>query len=105
MKSWFEVFVFVLLSSWIKSEKVAFNVDDDQAAKCGLTECQQLQDQVETLEAAVRTIVSALAIQKGRQFAEINKILERDPALLAVVLKPTPTPVTFLDKTQLNGYK
>lgn len=97
MKSRFGVFVFALLISWIKSEAINLSVDDQ-------TECQQLRNRVETLEAAVRTIVSALTIQKDHQFTPINTILQRDPALLAILLN-SPTPVDSIqNKSQLlNG--
>ncbi len=80
MDSWFIVVLGALLIARINSEKVSAS----QSSTCDPSECRLMKDRLETLEAAVKSIVSAMASQKKGPFAPINKILERDPALQAV---------------------
>lgn len=85
MDPWFIVVLSALLIARINSEKVSASTDN-QSSTCDPSECSLMKDRLETLEAAVRSIVSAIASQKKGPFAPINKILERDPfrALRAV---------------------
>ena len=95
MSHWFgKVFLVVLLTALEKSESVADdNVDGLQSiegsAGWDSTECEQLQDRLETLESAVRSIVSAMASQKNEIFAPITAILEQNAAL-RVILSSSP---------------
>lgn len=77
-----------------KSEKVTEdNIDGllivEGSAEFDLTECQQLRDRLETLESAVKSIVTALASQKNEIFAPITAILEQNEAL-RVILSSSP---------------
>jgi hypothetical protein len=80
----FGVFITAVLGN---SEKVTeYNdIDDLQmiegSAEFDSTECQQLRDRLETLESAVKSIVTALASQKNEIFAPITAILEQNEAL------------------------
>ena len=51
------------------------------SSKESQSECQLLKNRLENLEAAVRSIVSALATQQDGKFSRINQILQKDPAL------------------------
>ncbi|XP_046458934.1 uncharacterized protein LOC124205536 [Daphnia pulex] len=94
MSHWFgKVFLVVFLTALEKSESVADdNVDGLQSiegsAGWDLTECEQLQDRLETLELAVRSIVSAMASQKNEIFAPITAILEQNAALRVILSSP-----------------
>jgi hypothetical protein len=76
-----------------KSESVADdNAEDLQTVEGSAgrdsTECEQLQDRLETLESAVRSIVSAMASQKNEIFAPITAILEQNAALRVILSSP-----------------
>lgn len=103
---WWTCFVFsALLISWAKSEEISNSGSgngDYPMRICELSECENLRNRLETLEAAVKTVVSALATQKDRQFAPITAILESDPALhsfLPSLIESTESP----DATQFKG--
>ncbi len=95
MGHWFKTLLLVVvLTALGKSE----SVEDDNlegfqtvegSAEWDSTEFQQLQDRLETLESAVRTIVSAMASQKNEIFAPITAILEQNAAL-RVILSSSP---------------
>ena len=51
------------------------------SAEFDATECQQLRDRLETLESAVKSIVTALASQKNEIIAPITAILDQNEAL------------------------
>ncbi len=103
MSHWFrKLLLVVVLTALGKSESVADdNVDGlpvegyaeglpvEGSAGWDSTECQQLQDRLETLESAVRSIVSAMASQKNEIFAPITAILEQNAAL-RVILSSSP---------------
>ncbi|EFX82886.1 hypothetical protein DAPPUDRAFT_240713 [Daphnia pulex] len=83
----------VVLTVLGKSESVADdNVEGFQtvegSAEWDSTEFQQLQDRLETLESAVRSIVSAMASQKNEIFAPITAILEQNAALRVILSSP-----------------
>ena len=93
MRSWFRalllgVFITAVLGN---SEKitVANVVDGLQiiggSAEFDSTECQQLRDRLETLESAVKSIVTALASQKNEIIAPITAILEQNEALRGIL--------------------
>jgi hypothetical protein len=94
MGHWFKTLLLVVvLTALGKSESVADdNVEGFQtvegSAEWDSTEFQQLQDRLETLESAVRSIVSALASQKNEIFAPITAILEQNAALRVIVSSP-----------------
>lgn len=89
MESWLRALLSFLL---ISDTYVRTNSEETKDTKvnpvrnkcCDPKQYQQLQDRLETLEAAVRNIVSAIASQKKGHFAPINAILERDPVLQTV---------------------
>ena len=89
MGPWFRALLLRVFISAVlgNSEKVTeYNVGDDQqiiegSAEFDSTECQQLRDRLETLESAVKSIVTALASQKNEIFAPITAILEQNEAL------------------------
>jgi len=95
MSPWFRALLLgVVLSALGKSESVSEdNVDGLQtiegSAGWDSTDCQPLQDRLETLESAVRSIVSAMASQKNEIFAPITAILEQNAAL-RVILSSSP---------------
>jgi hypothetical protein len=95
MSHWFKTLLLVVvLTALGKSESVEDdNVEGFQtvegSAEWDSTEFQQLQDRLETLESAVRSIVSALASQKNEIFAPITAILEQNAAL-RVILSSSP---------------
>lgn len=102
---WWICFIFsVLLISWVKSDEEIINSGsgsgDYPISICGSLECEDLRNRLETLEAAVKTIVSALATQKDRLFAPITAILESDPALRFFL---PPLKVSAQNTTQLKG--
>ena len=97
MGSLLMVILGALLIAWGNSEKFKENAASNQASACNTEECSLLRNRLETLEDAVRRIVSAIASQKNGPFAPINKILERDPALRAV-LSSTSKPKNATDK-------
>lgn len=99
---WWICFVFsVLLISWVKSEEINNSGSGDYPISiCGSQECDDLRNRLETLEAAVKTIVSALATQKNRPFAPITAILESDPALRFFL---PPLTGSAQNTTQLKG--
>jgi hypothetical protein len=94
MGHWFKTLLLVVvLTALGKSESVADdNVEGFQtvegSAEWDSTEFQQLQDRLETLESAVRSIVSALASQKNEIFAPITAILEQNAALRVILSSP-----------------
>ena len=50
------------------------------------TECnRQLQNRLETIEAAVRTIVSAVSSQTNDLFAPIKEIFQQDPFVRSII--------------------
>jgi hypothetical protein len=55
------------------------------SAEFDSTECQQLRDRLETLESAVKSIVTALASQKNEIIAPITAILEQNEALRVIL--------------------
>ena len=83
------VFITAVLGN--SSEKVTeYNVADDLqiiegSAEFDSTECQQLRDRLETLESAVKSIVTALASQKNEIIAPITAILEQNEALRVIL--------------------
>uniref|UniRef100_A0A0P6D4M9 Jmjc domain-containing histone demethylation protein n=1 Tax=Daphnia magna TaxID=35525 RepID=A0A0P6D4M9_9CRUS len=87
MGSWDKVVIVFLLTCYTSvqadSEKDESSVN--QGAECSVTECEQLRNRIEILEAAVRGIISAMASQKTGQLASVNKIMERDIALRTIV--------------------
>lgn len=80
---------FLLISGtyvWAKSgEMIDTTVNHVTNNCCDPEKYRQLQDRLDILETSVRNIVSAIASQKKGPFAPINAILERDPALNAVL--------------------
>jgi hypothetical protein len=89
MRPWFRalllgVFVTAVLGNLEKVTEA--NVVDGLQIIGGLaefdsTECQQLRDRLETLESAVKSIVTALASQKNEIIAPITAILEQNEVL------------------------
>lgn len=69
---------------WANPENVT-NGRENQSIDCGPTECQQLSDRLEIVEAALRSLLVALASQKKGQVLPISKIIEHDSALLAIL--------------------
>jgi hypothetical protein len=49
------------------------------------TECNQLQNRLATIEAAVRTIVSAVSSQTNDLFAPIKEIFQQDPFVRSII--------------------
>jgi hypothetical protein len=49
------------------------------------TECNQLQNRLATIEAAVRTIVSAVSSQTNDLFAPIKEIFQQDPFVRSIL--------------------
>jgi hypothetical protein len=94
MSYWFKALLLVVvLTALGKSESVADdNAEDLQTVEGSAgrdsTECEQLQDRLEALESAVRSIVSALASQKNEIFAPITAILEQNAALRVILSSP-----------------
>jgi hypothetical protein len=96
MGTWFRaLFLGVLLTVLGNSEKLTEdNIDRLQiiegSAECDSTEYQRLRDRLESLESAVKSIVTALASQKNEIFAPITAILEQNAALNYVILSSFP---------------
>ncbi|XP_046637967.1 uncharacterized protein LOC124316205 isoform X2 [Daphnia pulicaria] len=94
MSYWFKTLLLVVvLTALGKSESVADdNAEDLQTVEGSAgrdsTECEQLQDRLEALESAVRSIVSAMASQKNEIFAPITAILEQNAALRVILSSP-----------------
>ncbi len=93
MGLWFKalllgVFVTAVLGN-LEKVTVANVVDGLQiiggSAEFDSKECQQLRDRLETLESAVKTIVTALASQKNAIIAPITAILEQNEALRVIL--------------------
>ncbi|XP_057368778.1 uncharacterized protein LOC130689856 [Daphnia carinata] len=91
MEPWIRTLLSFLIISggtyvWANSGEVKDAIVNNVTKDCCDPEkYKQLQDQLDILETAVRNIVSAIASQKKGPFAPINAILERDPALNAVL--------------------
>ncbi|XP_046653142.1 uncharacterized protein LOC124343727 [Daphnia pulicaria] len=94
MSRWFsKLFLVVVLTALGKPESEAEDNADglqtiEGSAGWDSTECQQLQDRLEALESAVKSIVSALASQKNEIFAPITAILEQNAALRVILSSP-----------------
>ena len=86
MGTWIQLLLSTLLIVWMGNVKASTN---NGVTECSLANCQQLQDRLDTLEAAVKSIVSALASQTKGSIVPVNKILEKDPALRAISSSPT----------------
>lgn len=63
------------------------NLDETSVPICDMADkChQQLQNRLETIESAVRAIVSILSIQKSELFTTVNKMLEQDQAVREIL--------------------
>ena len=93
MGPWFRALLLRVFISAVlgNSEKVTeYNVGDDLqiiegSAEFDSTECQQLRDRLETLESAVKSIVTAFASQKNEIIAPITAILEQNEALRGIL--------------------
>nr|CAH0107914.1 unnamed protein product [Daphnia galeata] len=93
MRPWFGTLLLGVFISAVlgNSEKVTeYNVGDDLqiiegSAEFDSTECQQLRDRLETLESAVKSIVTALASQKNEIIAPITAILDQNEALRGIL--------------------
>ncbi|XP_046456998.1 uncharacterized protein LOC124204036 isoform X2 [Daphnia pulex] len=81
--------MYIFLNVIAKSEMPVENLGDEptSAPICDMgDEChQQLQNRLETIESAVRAIVSILSIQKSELFTTVNKMLEQDQAVREIL--------------------
>ncbi len=79
---------------------------ENQDVNCITPECRQLpQNRMETIEMAVRTIVTALSSQTSDLFAPIKAILEKDLAVRSII---SATPIrqnttTFSSASSASG--
>lgn len=91
MGSWGKVLIVFLLTRYtsVQADSVTGESNANQAVECSMTECEQLRNRIETLEVAVRGIISAMASQTTGQLALVNKILGRNAALRAIVSSAT----------------
>ncbi|KAI9558861.1 hypothetical protein GHT06_015650 [Daphnia sinensis] len=80
----FGAFLITSLHQCTHAENV-LNDKDNQTAGCGSAECQQLRDRLDTVEAAIRSLVSVLKSQKDEQSVKINSVIASDPALRAIL--------------------
>jgi hypothetical protein len=80
--------MYIFLNVIAKSEMPVEKLDEHTSALiCDMAdEChQQLQNRLETIESAVRAIVSVLSIQKSELFTTVNKMLEQDQAVREIL--------------------
>ncbi|EFX72247.1 hypothetical protein DAPPUDRAFT_227615 [Daphnia pulex] len=81
--------MYIFLNVIAKSEMPVENLGDEptSAPICDMAdEChQQLQNRLETIESAVRAIVSVLSIHKSELFTTVNKMLEQDQAVREIL--------------------
>ncbi|KAI9558686.1 hypothetical protein GHT06_015475 [Daphnia sinensis] len=87
MEPWIRTLLSFLFISgtyvWATSEDITVNHVTNNC--CDPEKYRQLQDRLDILETSVRNIVSAIASQKKGPLASISAILERDPAVNAVL--------------------
>jgi hypothetical protein len=75
----------VFVRSQLHSESNHEGPTSTASALCN-TECnQQLQNRLETIEAVVRTIVSAISSQTDDLFAPIKEIFQLDPSVRSIL--------------------
>ena len=83
---------FIVLVKSAESQKA-----ENSDPTCSTLECQQklLQTRLETMEAAFRTIVTALSNQNNDWFAPVKEILAQDVAINSILsgtpIRPNPT--------------
>jgi hypothetical protein len=82
---------------------------ENSDAICNTPECQQqlLQSRLETIEAAFRTIVTALSSQTSDLFAPVKEILAQDLAINSILsatpIRPDPTASTINSTATKNA--
>jgi hypothetical protein len=77
---------------------------ENRDGDCITPECQQLpQDRLETIEMAVRTIVTALSSQTSDLFAPIKAILEQDLAVKSILSATPIRPSTTTSSASSGG--
>nr|CAH0106919.1 unnamed protein product [Daphnia galeata] len=80
----------ILVNFFIFLVRSAEMQPENSDVTCNTPECQkQLQNRLETIEAAVRTIVTTLSSQKGEFLAPVKEIFAQDPAISSI-LSATP---------------
>jgi hypothetical protein len=86
--AWFCFWLVHFLIVFVKSELQSENNEGPKSTASAFcsTECnQQLQNRLETIEAAVRTIVSAVSSQTDDLFAPIKEIFQLDPSVRSIL--------------------
>jgi hypothetical protein len=86
--AWFRFWLVHFLIVFVKSELQSENNEGPKStssAFCSVECNQQLQNRLETIEAAVRTIVSAVSSQTDDLFAPIKEIFQQDPSVRSIL--------------------
>jgi len=82
--------MYIFLNVIAKSELPVESTDEPTSAHiyCNMAECHQLlQNRLETIESAVRAIVSILSIQKNELFTTVNTMLVHNQAVKEILSK------------------
>ncbi|XP_046648599.1 tolloid-like protein 2 isoform X1 [Daphnia pulicaria] len=86
--AWFRFWLVLFLIVFVKSELQSENNEGPKSTASAFcsAECnQQLQNRLETIEAAVRTIVSAVSSQTDDLFGPIKEIFQLDPSVRSIL--------------------
>ena len=83
--------LFFILVSSLPNEDVLSTVTENTKSYCSQESCQELRERVESLEAAIRAIVSTLSDKSLQPFTAVSQKLGKNRAVQSVLSAPIST--------------